>query len=67
LVRIFCSVIQALVLPVFHAPQDLALRCTVTCQLVSDDHAWRILAAFEEFAEELPRCCLIPSALDQDI
>src|SRR4051812_41364095 len=51
----------------FNARQDLALGCTIAGKFVGDDHPWDILAAFQEFAEELLGCRLVAPALHQDI
>ena len=67
LVRVLGAIIHIAVLPVFDARQDLSLSSTVALQLIGDDHAGDILAAFEELAEELLGGCLIAAALDQNI
>jgi hypothetical protein len=36
----------------FDPRQNLPLRGTIALQFIGDDHAWNILAAFEELAEE---------------
>jgi hypothetical protein len=55
------------VLSMFDPRQNLLLRCTITLQFIGDDHAWDILAAFEELAEELLGGALIAPSLSQDI
>ncbi len=71
LVRVLGPIIQLFVLSVLDAPQDLALRCAVAGKFVRDDHTLHILAALEQFAEELcpegTRCGFVASALDQNI
>ncbi len=67
LVRILRAIVQPFMLSVLDAPQALPLRSTVACQLVRDEHTRHVLTTFEEFAEKLLGCSLIPPALDQDI
>ena len=67
LMRILRTVIQAFVLPVFDTQQDLALGCAIAGKFVGDEHTRHVLAAFEELAEELLGCRLVPAALNQDI
>jgi hypothetical protein len=40
------------VLSMLHARQHLPLRRTIAFQLIGHDHAWDILGAFEELAED---------------
>lgn len=56
LVRVFRAIIQSFVLSVLDAPQDLPLRCAIAGEFISDDHAWNVLAALEQLAEER-YCC----------
>ena len=67
LMRVFCPIIQALVLPVFDSRQHLLLGCPIALQLIGNDHPWDVLTPFQEFSEELLGGGLIPSALDQDV
>ncbi len=67
LMRVFCPIIQAFVLSMFHAPQDLTLCCPIAGKFIGDDHTRHVLAAFEEFTEELLGCGFVAAALDQDI
>ncbi len=50
-----------------HTRQTFPLGCSVAAQLVRDEDAWHVPAALEQFAEDLLRCTLVPSALRQDI
>ena len=54
-------------LSMFDPRQHLPLRGTIALQFIGDDHAWDILAAFEELAEELLSGDLIAPSLHQDI
>ena len=67
LVRVFGPIVEVAVLSMFHPRQHLPLRGTIALQLIGDDHAWDILAAFEELAEELLRGDRIAPSLHQDI
>ncbi len=55
--------IQAFVLPMLHARQDLAFRCSIALQFIGDDHAWDVLQSLEELAEEAFRCFFVAAAL----
>ena len=65
--RVFCPIVQAFVLAVLHARQDLTFRRSIALQFISDDHAWDVLESFEELAKEAFRRVCVPSALHQDI
>jgi hypothetical protein len=65
--RVFGAIIQALVLAMLHTRHDLLLRSGVTAQLVGNQYAGHILAALQQFTEELLRGGLVASALDKDI
>ena len=71
LMRVLRTIIQPFVLSVLDAHQDLSLRGTIAGKFVGDDDPWHVLAAFEQFAEELclggARCSFIAPALDEDI
>src|SRR5688500_3992872 len=67
LVREFCPIVEAFVLPMFDARQHLTLGCAIACQLVRDNHPRHVLTPFEEFAEKLLGSRLIQSALHQNI
>ena len=67
LVRVFRTIIQAFVLSVLDAHEDLALGCTIAGKFVGDDHPWYILAALQEVAEKRFGCRLVSSALNKDI
>ena len=67
LMRVLCAIVEALVPAMFDAGHHLLLRCLVTAKLVRDEHTRHILAAFEEFTEELLRRSLVSPALDEDI
>ena len=47
---VLCPAVQPFVLPVLHARQDFAFRCSIAFQLIGDDHAWDILQPLEQFA-----------------
>src|SRR5258708_25938860 len=65
--RVLCSIVEVLVLAVLHARQDLAFRCSITFQLISDNHTRNILQPFEKLAEKSFRGLLIASALHKDV
>jgi hypothetical protein len=65
--RILCSIVESFVLAMLYAGQDLAFRCSITLQFISDDDAWDILQLLEQFAEEAFRRFFVPPALHQDI
>ncbi len=50
-----------------HARQHLAFSCSITDELVGNDHSWDVGAAFEQFPEKLLGCGLVPPALDEYI
>ena len=49
------------------ARHHLLLRCLVAAELIRDEYARHIGAAFEQLAEELLGSTLVASALHQDI
>jgi hypothetical protein len=55
------------VLAVLHTRENLPLRGAVAFQLVGDDHPGRILAPFQQLAEELLGRFLVPTAMHQNI
>ena len=61
------SIVEPFVLPVPDASQDLAFGCSITLQLIGNDHAWDVLKSLEQFAEKSPGCVLVAAALHQDI
>lgn len=61
------SIIQPLVLPMFHTGQNFSFRYSITGQFVGDDHARNIFQSLEELAKELLCGLLVASALHQDI
>ena len=71
LVRMLGAIVEASVSAMLDAGHDFLLGCLVAAERVRDQHARNIAAAFEQFAEDLcpkgARCCLVPSALHQDI
>src|SRR5262249_23109551 len=67
LVRILGAVIEISVLTMFYARQNFAFGRFVALELVSDDHAWDVRHAFEEFGKDLRARPLIPRAFNQDI
>ncbi|GAC1461103.1 MAG: hypothetical protein PVSMB2_22630 [Ktedonobacteraceae bacterium] len=54
-------------LPMFHARQDLAFRCSIPGQFVGDDHARNIFQSFEELAKEFLCGLFVAAALHQDV
>jgi len=66
-VCIFRSIVEAFVLPMFHAREDFAFGCSIALQCISDDHAWDVVESFEELAKKAFRCVCVPSALNEDI
>jgi len=67
LVGVFGAIIEAPMLAVLHTGQDILLGRAIAAKFIGDEPPWNVLAAFEQFAEELLRCRLVPPALDQDI
>ncbi len=65
--RIFRPIIEAFVLAVLDARQDLALRCTITGQFIGDDHPRHVQAPFEQFTEKPLGCVFVATALHEDI
>ena len=43
LVRALRSIVESFVLTMLDASQDLAFRCSITLQLIGNDHAWNVL------------------------
>jgi hypothetical protein len=58
LMGVFCSIVEPFMLAVLHVGHDLLVRSLVAGKLVRDQHARDVGAAFEQLAEELPRCGL---------
>jgi hypothetical protein len=54
-------------LPMFDTRQHLPFGHPRALQLIGDDHAWDITAAFQKLAEEFLRGVLLPPMLDQGI
>ena len=67
MVRVFGTVVQVAVLPVFDVREDLPLRRAVAFQPIGDDDPRHVPAAFKELAEELLGRVLVPPTLHQDI
>src|SRR5215210_4981134 len=67
LVGVFGTIVQPFMPAVLNARHDLLVGRFVTTKLVRNEHAWHVLAAFEEFAEELLGGRRVPAALDEDI
>ena len=65
--RVFRSVVQALMLPVVYSFEDLFHSSTVASQLVRHDNPWRSSLWFEQFTEEFVGGPLIPASLHQDV
>jgi hypothetical protein len=66
-VGVFRSIVEPFVLPMLHARQDLAFRCPIASQLISNDHAWDVLQFSQELTEKSFGSLFIASALHQDI
>src|SRR5258708_14301044 len=58
LVCVFCSIIEASVLPMLYAREDRAFRRCITPQFIGDNHSWDVLELFEE----LPKINVSPLA-----
>ncbi len=67
LVGVFGTIVQPFMAAMLDARHDLLVGSFVTAKLVRDQHARDVLAAFQEFAEELRGRRLVPAALDEDI
>jgi hypothetical protein len=67
LVRIFRTIIEVAVLPMFDTGQDLALGRTVAPQLIGNNDPRNVRQALEQLAEELLRRLLVTPALHQNI
>src|SRR5215471_576641 len=65
--RIFTAVVQITILAMLHPGQDLALRRTVTLELIGNDHPWHVLQPLEQLTEKLLRRLFVASALHEDI
>jgi hypothetical protein len=67
LVGVLRPIVERAVLAMFHAWEALALGRAVAFAFIGDDHAWDILAALEERAEELLGGVLVAPPLHQDV
>lgn len=67
LVRVFRSLVQPPVAPMLNAGHDLLLGRLIDPELVRDQHPGDVLAALQQFAEELLGRGFVSSALHQDI
>jgi hypothetical protein len=67
LVRVFCTVIEIPMLPMFHTRKKLSLGGSVALEFIGDEHARDVGQAPEELAEELLRRQLVAPALYQDV
>ena len=54
-------------LAMLHSRQDLAFRCSLPFQLISDTHTRNVLHPFEQLAEKSLRGLLIAPALHKDV
>src|SRR5438105_15863240 len=63
----FCLGVHPFVLAVLHARQDLAFCCSITLQLLGDDHARNVVQAFEQLAEKSLRGLFVAVALYKEI
>ena len=59
--------VHPFVLAVLHAMQDLAFCCSITLQLIGDDHARNVVHPFEQLAEKSLRGLFVALALHKDI
>jgi len=67
LMRIFGSIVQSFVLPMLHAWQDVAFRCSITLEFIGNDHSRHVAQPFEQLPKESLRSFFVPVALYQDI
>jgi hypothetical protein len=67
LLRVLGPIVEAFVLPMRDAAQDVLFGCSVTRQCIGNDDPWDILTPFEELPKELLGGILISSALDENI
>ena len=67
LVRVFRSVVEALVLAMLDARHDLSSGRAVAGKLVGDHDAWRPHLLFQQLAQQPLGRLLVASALDQNI
>ena len=67
LMRVLRAVVEAAVLTVFDARQDLTFGGAIAGKLVSDEHPGHVGAALEELTEKLLGGHFVPSTLDQNI
>jgi hypothetical protein len=67
LMGVLGPIVEAFVLPMLDAAQDVLFRCCVTRQFIGNDDPWDILTPFEELPKELLGGMLISSALDENI
>ncbi len=65
--RVLRAVVQSFVLTVLDTRHDFSFRCTVAFQLICDEHAWHILQALQQLAEEPLSGLLIPATLHEDV
>ena len=61
------SIIQSLMLSVFHTLQDFLFSSPIAFQLIGDDHSGGKACWFQQFAKELLGSRCVASALHQDI
>ena len=67
LVGVFRTIVEVVVLPMFHAREELPLGCSVAFQLIGGEHPRDILAPFEQLAEKFLGSRFTPPMLHQNI
>ena len=67
LVRIFCSVVQPLVLAMLNPGHDLPLCRAAAGELVGDHDAWRTHLLLQQLAQQPLGGLLVAAALHQDV
>ena len=58
---VLTPIIEIAALTVLYARENLALGRAIAFEFIGDDHAWHVLQALEQLAEELLRRVLIPT------
>ena len=64
---VFGAVVQVATLSMLHARQDLLLGGAIAGELIGDEHARDVGAAFQQLPEELLRGRLVLAALHENI
>lgn len=65
--RIFSSIVEAFVLAMLDARQDLAFGSSVALELISNDYPWHRVQLFKQLAKKSLRSFFVASALHQNI